>query len=399
MRPMNSRYGNPFSFVLMALVFAQCSEDVTFPEEVEWTFHLNDSTHFSVPGTFSDQTMGFCNGPDVLTAQWSAVDSAYILAAFDGHFSGSWSDGEFSGFWWDRLRGGEYKIQLSGRLEANQAKWVTGQSASAPPTSWKFYLPATDSVPMGTLFLHESASFIQGTIATPTGDLRYLTGSVNPSGVWELGTFDGAHLYQLVGQKIGSQWMGVFYSGNHYSGEFRAEPFTDEAVLLPNSASLLKGVPFSMKYLSPEGDSLVLTLDQLPAEVTVIDLIGTWCPNCLDEIQLLKQLQEDYPSVGFLSAAFERQTEPSRAYQRIEQYRQALSIPWEVVLCGPANKSEAQSCFPMLSQVKSFPTTLFIHRDGRMIAHSGFNGPATGSAYEAEVAVFKKHIDSLLTQP
>jgi len=396
--PAFHRFKNLIFFVLIALVFGRCSGDVSYTKPVEWTFHLNDSTRFTVHGTYGAQSIGFQNGPNVLTAEKSATDSAYILPAFDGLFTGSWFNGEFSGFWWDRLREGAYKVKLTGRLQPEQTMWVKDLAATTPSTQWDFYLPASDSVPMGTLLLQENSSNLQGTIATPTGDLRYLTGAVLPSGVWSLGTFDGEHLYQLIGQKIGTQWMGVFYSGTHYAGEFRAVPAQRAVSLEPHSEQLMDGAPFSMRYLSPEGDSLVLFANDLPAEVTVIDLMGTWCPNCLDEIQLLKQLQTEYPSVGFMSAAFERPTNPEQAYNRIQQYQQALSIPWEILLCGPASKSAAQTCFPMLQQVKSFPTTLFVHRNGQMIAHSGFNGPATGPAYDAEIEFFRNNIDSLLHQ-
>lgn len=390
--------GNLIFFVLIALVLSQCTGDVSVPREVEWTFHLNDSTQFSIPGTYATNALSFLNGPDELSAEWSDADTAYILEAFDGHFSGKWVDEEFTGFWWDRLRTGEYKVPMSGRMKDGQIRWVKGLENQAT-TQWSFHLPASDSIPMGILLLQEHSSKLQGTIATSTGDLRYLTGEISPSGIWSLGTFDGAHLYQLIGQQIGNQWMGVFYSGTHYASEFRAVPTQDTTTIQPHSATLLNDVPFSMKYISPDGDSLFLDANQLPAEVTVIDLMGTWCPNCLDEIQLLKQLQSDYPDVGFLSAAFERNAEPVEAYERIAQYKQALSIPWEVLLCGPASKTVAGACFPMLSQVKSFPTTLFVHRDGRMIAHSGFNGPATGSAYDAEVSVFTNNIETLLHRP
>lgn len=65
-------------------------------------------------------------------------------------------------------------------------------------------------------------------------------------------------------------------------------------------------------------------------------------------------------------------------------------------LGGPANKQKASDAFPFLERVASFPTTVFVHRDGRIIAHSGFNGPATGAAHQAEIAAFEQNIQSLL---
>ncbi len=38
--------------------------------------------------------------------------------------------------------------------------------------------------------------------------------------------------------------------------------------------------------------------------------------------------------------------------------------------------------FPLIDQVRSYPTAIFLHSDGRVRAvHQGFTGPATGAAY------------------
>lgn len=41
-------------------------------------------------------------------------------------------------------------------------------------------------------------------------------------------------------------------------------------------------------------------------KLLVVDVMGTWCPNCLDEGRLMVELVESYPDVLFLSVAFER---------------------------------------------------------------------------------------------
>lgn len=121
----------------------------------------------------------------------------------------------------------------------------------------------------------------------------------------------------------------------------------------------------------------------------MLDVLGTWCPNCMDEVRLLSALPME--QADQLSVAFERPDSAAEAYQRLDGFRSEMEMNWDVVLGGKANKRVAADAFPFLDRIISFPTTLFIQSDGTVHVHSGFNGPATGPAYEEEVAAFKRY--------
>ena len=369
--------------------------DVSVAGPVVWSFQLNDSTTFSLPGHRSEQGITFINGEERIEATLQA-DGSYLLATFDGLITGNWDGGQFTGNWNDRLRK-DYQIPLTA---APQTAPVRPWSQPDEQEAWEIYLPASDTSAMGTLILAQNGEALRGTIATPTGDLRYLTGRTNPDGSWSLGTFDGAHLYHLAGKFNGPETHGVFHSGSHYAAPFRATALTAPPALEPQEAELRPQTPFSVSFQSTPTEKEVWGLDDLPEDVMVIDVMGTWCPNCLDEVRLLLKLHRDYPDVGFLSVAFERNAADfEQAQARIRQFEEALDIPWHVVLGGAADKAEAQRALPFLERVASFPTTVFVHRDGRMYTHSGFNGPATGPAYAREEAAFRQHIEDLLSAP
>jgi hypothetical protein len=70
-----------------------------------------------------------------------------------------------------------------------------------------------------------------------------------------------------------------------------------------------------------------------------------------------------------------------------------------VYLAGAASKEAASSHFPMLNGIMSFPTTLLIDQQGKIIAiHTGFSGPATGSSYTELVDKYKEEIEGALEQ-
>ena len=379
--------------VLVLLLNSGCDEGASALRPVTWTFHLNDSTSLDLSGTYAAHAIELYNGPETLRAAAIGPDS-FALVPFDGIIAGQWKDGQFEGSWTDQLRA-DYRIRLTAEHASTPAP---STDVAAPWQHWDAYMPGNDSAAFGTLMLQIDQNSIHGTIATPTGDFRHLHGAPQPDGSWEFGTFDGAHLYHLKTWPAKGGIFGTFHSGKHYASTFRGERRAEAPDLGPLTAPLRDSIQFEVITLGRDGERIAWGLESLPADITVIDIMGTWCPNCLDEINLLKQLSQRYPDVAFMSVAFERgaDKQPERAWEHIDRYRSNLEIPWPMHLGGPASKEKAGQAFPFLERIASFPTTLFVHRDGRILTHSGFNGPATGAAYQAEVNAFEENIQSLM---
>ena len=61
------------------------------------------------------------------------------------------------------------------------------------------------------------------------------------------------------------------------------------------------------------------------------------------------------------------------------------------------DRREAGEALPDLSRLWSYPTTLFINREGRVEKiYTGFNGPGTGKYFETLKKDFIRTIESLL---
>ena len=132
-------------------------------------------------------------------------------------------------------------------------------------------------------------------------------------------------------------------------------------------------------------------------KMLVVDVMGTWCPNCLDEARLLVELRELYPDVLFLSMAFERGGE-GVALKRLSSFKKELGLSWDMLYGGSASKVEADSVMAFMGGVRSFPTTAFIPLIGPVVVHTGFSGPATGAHYRGELEFFKSTIEEMLVR-
>ena len=135
----------------------------------------------------------------------------------------------------------------------------------------------------------------------------------------------------------------------------------------------------------------------------MVQIMGTWCPNCMDETKfLVNYLKEnDHPDLEFISLAFEYARTEEDAFKGIERLHNRVGVTYPVLLAqyGTSSKSKANEKLPMLNHVLSYPTTIFIDRKGEVRKiHTGFNGPATGEKYTEFVKDFDSFVKELLAE-
>jgi len=349
-------------------------------------FQLNDSTEAVFQIDRQAQQWLLSNGDDTLALPRIA-DQLFGVPVFNGSIQ---LTSENHGFWTDSLRptneDGEF-YQVDFQIEPN-TEHASSDSISG---TWDVWFDASPGETAATaqLDLTSTETGVSGTIRTPTGDYRYLSGHFHQQQL-HLQTFDGAHLFSIDAQREENQWInGHFYSGNHYhtfwSGvEASAWPIQEGTEVF--------GVPMDSLYVrvvNRTGHLENLSLIPDTGQTLVVDILGSWCPNCMDEVRLLKEIH-DAGQTQLISIAFERPEDVQEAFERMDEFKVLMEIPWDLYLGGRANKTIAANAFPFLEKVVSFPTTLFIQHDGTVTVHSGFNGPATGDRYTTEQATFKR---------
>jgi thiol-disulfide isomerase/thioredoxin len=253
------------------------------------------------------------------------------------------------------------------------------------------------------VFQQEMNGRIFGSFLSETGDYRYLHGYA-ANGKLHLQTYTGYWAFVVEADLNGSNEMnGVFYSGGKSSTQFKA--IKDETVQLRDEAELT--------YLIKRDERVVLNnvsklngrktnLDLAKkGQVTLIQIMGTWCPNCIDETQLLKELKDSYAAQGLeiVGLGFEVGTDSKKQRSRLKKFAKDLQVNYPVYLAGTSSKEAAAAYFPMLNGIMSFPTSILVDREGKVIAiHTGFSGPATGTAYTELVKKYKQEIEGALSE-
>ena len=250
---------------------------------------------------------------------------------------------------------------------------------------------------------------VLGTFLTTTGDYRYLAGGrvwIKDGRHLKLSTFDGSHAFLFVARDndAATSFKGDFYSGK--SGHETWTATIDRNAKLPDADTLtyLKKGESRLNFKFPsvvEGGSVSPTDPKYKGKVVVIQVLGSWCPNCMDETGFLAPWYEKNKARGVevIGLGYERSPEYAKAAPRLRKLKERFNIGYDLAVAGVANKDSVAKSMPQLAKFLAFPTTIFLDKKGAVRSiHTGFAGPGTGKYYEEEIAGFNRTVDKLLKE-
>ncbi|NVN18405.1 redoxin family protein [Muricauda sp. HICW] len=267
---------------------------------------------------------------------------------------------------------------------------------------WETYFKVNteDEYPAKGIFM-QNGNEVKGTFRTNTGDYRYLEGVVTGDSM-KLSAFDGSHVFLFLAQVTDSTLDGKFYSGQHSIQEFLGA--RNEAFELPDSNELtyLREGYDKFDFTFPNSDGQMIGLDDsmFQGKPVLVQIMGTWCTNCLDETRFYVDFIKNHPDldVQFVGLAFEYSKTEEKAFEGINRLKEREEVPYPILLAqyGTSNKQKANEKLPMLNHILSYPTTIYIDKFGNVKKiHTGFNGPATGEKFIEFKEEFNKTIQEL----
>lgn len=246
----------------------------------------------------------------------------------------------------------------------------------------------------------QKGNYITGTILTTTGDYRYLEGTVQGDEFF-LSAFSGSSPTLVKGKITDKEgFIGTF---NSLRGSIKIVGKKNENASLPNAYSLtyLKGGYETLDFSFPDltGKSVSLKDEKYKGKVVVVTILGTWCPNCIDETAFLAPWYKEnrHKGVEIIGLSFEKKNDFNYARTALNRLKNRFNVEYDLLFAGVADKKVASEALPALNAVLSFPTTILIDKQGKVAKiHTGFTGPATGKYYEDFIKEFNTDIDKLL---
>lgn len=397
-------------WLLIVLMIIACDRDPKFPKSGSWRAELELDKGKVIPFNFEYQdgnTMIIQNADERIEVNNITLKGDSIIIehpVFEGVFKGIYAEDSIYGTFikpsLDRVVPFTMRQGRAERFDVAEAPnaVVTGiwETVFSPNTEADRYIAKG--------IFEQKGHRVTGTFRTTTGDYRYLDGSVEGDSL-RLSTFDGAHAFLFEAKVTDSVMEGLFYSGNHWKEPFTAKRNEEFELPAADSLTFLKEGYDKVKFSFPNTDGEMVSLEdeRFQDKVVLIQIMGTWCPNCLDETKYYTQYYKDNSEEPFeiVSLAFEYAPTKEKAMAAINKFKKAVEVPYPVLLAqfGTSSKTKANEKLPMLNHVLSYPTTIFIDKNGTVRRiHTGFNGPATGEKYDEFVKEFEAFMKKLLEE-
>ncbi len=269
---------------------------------------------------------------------------------------------------------------------------------------WTINLHKEDGTLKKTIGIFKTENdILKGTVLTKTGDYRFLEGKIENNN-FELYAFDGNHVFYFKGTIENDTLLkGNFWSGKTFHQKFSGKK--DATAELPdaNKLTFLKEgfdkIEFSFPNL--EGNNVSLDAPKYKNKVVVLQIFGTWCPNCMDETKFYADWYEKNKDRGveIIGLAYENKDDFEYAKARVDKMRKTYNVGYDYLIAGTSKKGNAAKSLPMLNHVMSFPTSIIIDKKGNVRnIHTGFSGPATGDYYLHYIEEFNQLMDELLNE-
>ncbi|MCL5244728.1 TlpA family protein disulfide reductase [Cellulophaga sp. 20_2_10] len=400
-------------FIVLLFVFSCSEPKIEKLEEGNWLLELNIQDNQVLPFTFSvnygpqnNIEIVVFNAEEVIKVDEITItgDSITIkMPVFEGYLKGKFTAKEISG---NFIKESLDRVVPFTAVYGDEKRFKTNTDAKKDVTGvWEtVFSPKTeDSYSAKGIFKQVDAK-VTGTFRTTTGDYRYLEGVVDGDSL-KLSTFDGAHAFLFTAKVTDSVLKGTFYSGNHFKEPFVAK--RNKLYELPADTTLtyLNEGYKKLDFSFPDVDNRMVSLadEKYKNKVVIVQIMGTWCPNCLDETKFLTQFLKDHKNeeLEILSLAFEYAKTKESAFNKIRRLTDRVGVTYPVLLAqyGNSSKEEAQQKLPMLNHILSYPTTLLLDKNGNVRKiHTGFNGPATGEKYTEFKTDFATTVKKLLKE-
>ncbi|HKD04823.1 MAG TPA: TlpA disulfide reductase family protein [Bryobacteraceae bacterium] len=255
-----------------------------------------------------------------------------------------------------------------------------------------------------SLVVRQEGTNVSAAILRVDGDTGTLTGGFS-DGRFVLSHFSGARPSQILITPQPDGTLLVELSGQHHEGAltaYRPEVAKAKGLPEPTDANQHTGVkdpskPFAFSFPDLSGKIVSNTDARFRGKVVLINITGSWCPNCHDEAPFLAELYRKYHDRGLEIVALsfeeaEQLQDPTRLRALIKEYE----ILYPVLLGGET--SSAKEKLTSALDWDSWPTTFFVGRDGLVKAvHAGFAGPASGELYLRDKAEFVAKVEELLS--
>ncbi len=326
------------------------------------------------------------------------------ISEYGAAIRATWDGEQLTGFFL-RFRADTTRFPIEASPVERMQQAVKAAQQTEVPLVGKFQVyfekeNGMDSLTTATFWVKNDS--IYGTFIAPDGDYGLMVGKQEGDRL-QLNRFTGWQANVLDMKRENGVWSGKYYARSNPPIPFTLEPRVSLPKEIPGARKTrMKNPnrPFAFWGVTISGDTLTHLDERFKGKVLLIDIMGTWCHNCMDAAPLLQQLYREFGPQGLeiVGLSFELSDDFATARKNLMLYQERFGITFSLLFCGTTENENVQR--RLHSQVDDFfayPTTFFVGRDGRVkYIHVGFKGPGIGEEYQQQVEEFYAKVRELV---
>jgi thiol-disulfide isomerase/thioredoxin len=396
---------NILSIFCLGLVFASFETSAAKLNAGTWRFEMR-SQYASIPFLIDfkwrkDELTGVLhNGKETIQLTGITVKKDHISIPLQTYSNTLELDLESPIF----LKGAHVRQNKNPKVETpvggsfNQKERFPGDKA--PPTidlngRWRVSMTDMDGhITHGVLVFDQKKNALNGSLLTPTGDYRYFEGFVSGN-EFTAASFDGSYNYMISG----SVTKDILSATIGSSEKVKIEGEKDAKAELPDAYGQTKIDALDFWLPTPTGAYVSLKHKKFKNKPVIVQIFGSWCPNCMDEMNyLIPWYNKNHKrGVEIVALAFERQQDEASAKVQVMKVQKMKKVPYTIVMAGATSEDKPMDKIKGLKNFISFPTTIFLNRKHEVVkVHAGFTGPGTGEFFETWKKEFNQNVNQLL---
>lgn len=346
----------------------------------------------------------FFNGDERVRSTAGAFENSQLTLEF-AHYAtklqARWDGTTLTGTY-GRQGGGAARAPYPFRAKAYAPVSPAPSDAPSIAGLWELAVKSPKGESAWKFFVRQSGAEVSATILRVDGDTGTLTGAYR-GGKFVLSHFSGARPNLLEVTPLGDGTLSVVQNAKNTYTAVRSTEARVKGLPEPADPSRWTSVtdpsqPLRFRAADLNGAEVSESDARFQNKVVLLNITGSWCPNCHDEAPFLAELYRKYRKQGLeiVAISFE-EAEQLKDPTRLKAFIKTYGIEYTVLLGG--EPGELKEKLPQAVNLNTWPATFFIGRDGLVRgAHAGFASRATGEEHERVKAEFRTKVEKLLAE-
>lgn len=362
---------------------------------------------WSAPSRQSKQiALSLFNGTDSITSTGvrRVGDSVIVdFAHLATQLKGVLHDGVFNGYYGNPARRDSVRVTAhpAAKLRATRVAgtpningtWIIPHKTNKGEGSWRFVVQQSDTGVIATILR------VDGDAGAMTGQFR--------EGKFRLAHFDGTRPSvldivvnadsSLQLESRGARGPAAIYTALRPATAL-AQGIAEPANFATHTSVKDLREPLRFSGTDTAGRVFDNTDKRFVGKVVIVNVTGSWCPNCHDEAPYLSKLYQQYRSRGVEIVALDFE-EPEQLVElkRLKAFIKRYDIAYPYLVAGETR--QVLEKLPQAVNLNTWPATFFLGRDGTVRAvRTGFAAKASGSFHNSLEADYESIIQSLLKE-